>query len=124
MIRLALFVGVGGMLGSILRFLISQWALKYTPTIAPSGTLLVNVIGSFLLGLLLHYSGKMDRSYFVLLTSGFCGGFTTFSTFSVENVDLLVTNNISSAFIYMGLSLILGLGAAGLGWYLGKLYLA
>lgn len=124
MIRLAIFVGLGGMLGSILRFLISQWVLKFTPGIAPSGTLLVNVIGSFLLGFLFHYFGKMDRSYYVLLTSGFCGGFTTFSTFSVENIDLMVTNNIGSAFLYMGLSLVLGLTAAGLGWYLGKLYLA
>lgn len=124
MIRLALFVGLGGMLGSMLRFLISQWILKFTPGVAPSGTLLVNVIGSFLLGFLFHYFGKMERPYYLLLTSGFCGGFTTFSTFSVENIDLLLTNNISSALLYISLSLVLGLSAAGLGWYLGKMYLA
>jgi len=121
--RLALYVGIGGMLGSMLRFFISQWALKFSSGIAPSGTLIVNIIGSFLLGFLIHFFGKMDRSYYVLLTSGFCGGFTTFSTFSAENVDLLLTNQVGSAFLYMGLSLILGLAAATGGWYLGKMYL-
>lgn len=124
MIRLALFVGLGGMMGSILRFLLSQWLLKITPGIAPMGTLFVNIVGSFLLGFLFHSVGKMDRSYYVLITSGFCGGFTTFSTFSVENIDLLLTNNFSSAILYISLSLVLGLAAAGLGWYLGKIYLA
>lgn len=124
MIRLALYVGFGGMIGSILRFLISQWMLKSTPGIAPTGTLIVNIIGSFLLGLLFHFIGKMDRSYYVLLTSGFCGGFTTFSTFSVENIDLLLTDNVGSALLYITLSLVLGLSAAGAGWYLGRIYLA
>ena len=124
MIRLALFVGLGGMLGSILRFLISQWILKYSSGAAPLGTLVVNIIGSFILGFLFHYYGKMDRQYYVLLTSGFCGGFTTFSTFSVENINLMVTNNLGSALLYMILSLILGLTAAGCGWYLSKMYLA
>ncbi|MEP2023265.1 MAG: fluoride efflux transporter CrcB [Reichenbachiella sp.] len=124
MLRLALFVGLGGMLGSMLRFLIYQGMLKLTPGIAPSGTLVVNVIGSFLLGFLFHYLGKMDRAYYVFLASGFCGGFTTFSTFSVENIDLLLTDNLNSALLYISLSLILGLTAAGLGWYLGKMYLA
>ena len=123
MIRLALFVGLGGMLGSMLRFLISQWALKLAPGFAPSGTLFINILGSFLLGLLFHYSGKMDRTSYVLITSGFCGGFTTFSTFSLENINLLITNNIGSAILYIVLSLVLGLAAAGCGWYLGKMYL-
>lgn len=124
MMKFTLFVGLGGMAGSMLRFLISQWVLKFTPGTATSATLLVNIIGSLLLGFLFHFASKMDRSYFLLATTGFCGGFTTFSAFSVENIDLLVTNNVSSALLYIGLSLVLCLAAAGCGWYLGKMYLA
>lgn len=124
MIRLALFVGLGGMLGSMLRFFISQWMLKYSTGGLPLGTLAVNITGSFILGILAYYSGKIDRSTYLLITSGFCGGFTTFSTFSVENINLLITNNLGSALLYMSLSLILGLAAAGCGWYLSKMYLA
>lgn len=124
MIRLALFVGIGGMVGSVFRFLISQWMIKTTPAQWPVATLIVNVLGSFILGLLFHYADRMDRVYFVMLASGFCGGFTTFSTFSVENINLFYTQGIGSAVLYIALSLVLSLAAAGGGWYLGKLYLA
>lgn len=124
MIRLALFVGLGGMAGSVLRFLIGQWMIKSSNSQLPLATLLVNVAGSFILGILFHYAGKMDRAYFALLASGFCGGFTTFSAFSVENINLALNEGLASAILYIALSLILGIIAAGCGWYLGKMYLA
>ena len=122
MIRLALMVGLGGFLGSALRFLIAQLFLKIITQITPLGTLLVNVLGSFLFGFLFQISGRMDRETYLLLSAGFCGGFTTFSTFTVENINLLMNKNAYIAGFYMLLSLVLGLGAAGLGWYLGKKY--
>lgn len=121
MIKLALFVGIGGFFGSISRFLVYQVFLKIVPNFAPSGTLIVNVVGCFLLGLLAHQSIKMDKEYHLLLASGFCGGFTTFSTFSAENIQFILNDNIGTAFTYMSLSLILGLGATALGWYIGRM---
>jgi CrcB protein len=121
MIKLLLFVGIGGFFGSISRFAIYQVFLKIAPNIAPSGTLFINVLGCFILGLLMHQSGKLEKEHYLLLAAGFCGGFTTFSTFSAESLRLILDDNIGSAFLYMGLSLVLGLGASALGWYIGKI---
>ncbi|MFY0628494.1 MAG: fluoride efflux transporter CrcB [Reichenbachiella sp.] len=121
MIRLALFVGIGGFLGSISRFFIYQFFIKIFPSITPLGTLVVNILGSFLLGILLHTTAKMDRDMHLLLTSGFCGGFTTFSAFSLENVGFLSEGFNSSSLIYTSLSLFLGIGAGFIGWYFGKI---
>ncbi len=123
MIRMAFFVGIGGFFGSMGRYLIYQYFLKLIPGINPTGTLVVNIIGSFILGLMIHATSKLDRDLYLLLTSGFCGGFTTFSTFSVENIHYLTTGNTSGAVLYIALSLALGLGAALVGWYIGKTYI-
>ena len=123
MMKLALFVGIGGFFGSVSRYLVHHLFLKLIPNIAPSGTLVVNIVGCFLLGLLAHQTGKMSKEYHLLLATGFCGGFTTFSTFSAENINYIINDNMSAAFIYMSLSLVLGLGASALGWYLGRLAL-
>lgn len=120
MIKLAFFVGLGGFLGSVLRYLIASAITKLTPQFPPSGTLLVNILGCFILGILIHSSSKMEKEYFFLLTTGFCGGFTTFSTFGVENLQLILNDNLPVAFIYMTLSIVFGMLAAGLGWYIGK----
>lgn len=115
-----LFVGIGGLLGSIGRYLISLLSLRIMPDYPMSGTLVVNILGSFLLGFLIHAGGRLDRDYFLLLTTGVCGGFTTFSTFSVENIRLLTDDGHATAFIYMAISLLIGLGAAYGGWIIGK----
>ncbi len=120
MIRMTLMVGIGGMLGSMGRYLVYQLFLKLIPGINPLGTLVVNILGSFILGFLIHTTSRMEKDYFLLLTSGFCGGFTTFSTFSVENIHYLTEGNIGGSLLYAGLSLFLGIGAAYLGWVLGK----
>jgi len=120
MIKLAFFVGLGGFLGSALRFLIATTISKWVPQFPPSGTLAVNIMGCFILGMLIHSSSKMEKEYFLLLTTGFCGGFTTFSTFGLEKLQLILNDNLPTALIYMMSSIILGVLAAGLGWYIGK----
>lgn len=120
MIKLAFFVGIGGFLGSALRYIIATVITKWSPQFPPSGTLLVNIIGCFILGILIHSSSKMEKEYFLLLTTGFCGGFTTFSTFGIEKLQLILNNNLPIALLYMAASILFGLLAAGLGWYIGK----
>ena len=87
-----LLVAVGGMLGANARFLIANWSVERFGREFPHGTLIVNVSGSFLLGLLAtliaeRFSG--DRTASLLLATGFLGAYTTFSTFSVETLALL-----------------------------------
>ncbi|SHK65841.1 CrcB protein [Reichenbachiella agariperforans] len=124
MIKLALFVGIGGFLGSIGRFLLAQVFVKWFPGFSSVGTLAVNLIGCFILGVLVHSATKLDKEYFLLLTTGFCGGFTTFSTFGIENLNYLINNNINTALLYMAISLVFGLLAAFAGWYIGRLLIA
>ena len=120
MIRMTLMVGIGGFLGSMGRHLVYQWFLKLIPGFNPIGTLVVNILGSFILGFLIHSTSRLEKDHFLLLTSGFCGGFTTFSTFSVENIHMLTEGNVLGSFTYASLSLFLGIGAAYAGWILGK----
>ena len=116
-----LLVGFGGFLGSILRFLISKLNHSWHFLSLPMGTLTVNVIGSLIIGLLIGMSVKgnlISADLKMFLMMGLCGGFTTFSTFSSENMLLLQNGQIATALLYMGLSVVLGLLAVWGGWYL------
>jgi CrcB protein len=114
-------VAVGGAVGSVLRYLAT---LLLTPaTIAfPFATLAVNVIGSFLLGWLSSRFDAPDSNALLrlALTTGACGGFTTFSTFSAETLLLVQHGRTLRAVAYVTLSLTLGLGAAALGLTMGR----
>lgn len=118
MLKQLLFVGLGGSVGSILRYLSSHYMNKYYATIFPIGTFFVNMLGCFLIGLFasaisLHFSENNDLK--LLLITGFCGGYTTFSAFAIENYNLANNNQLIIMCLYTGLSIVLGILAVWLG---------
>lgn len=117
-----IFVFIGGGLGSILRYGLSKW-LNNSENSFPFGTLVANVIGSLFIGLILGYAAKNDslsNSQTLLLATGFCGGFTTFSSFAYENHLFLKSGDFLSFSIYTISSFVLGFLAVFAGLYLIK----
>ena len=115
------YVAIGGAAGSALRFLVTG-ALGGRAGDAPgfpTGTLVVNVAGSLLLGVILRHAGGgggMSAEARALLGAGFCGGFTTFSAFSVETLALIEGGDWRRAALYAALSVALSLAAAAIGF--------
>src|SRR6187455_1929124 len=112
MIKYILIVFIGGGTGSVLRYLTSVLTNKYFTSGFPLATFLVNIIGCLIIGFVtgLYLKNSMTNpDTKLLLVAGFCGGFTTFSAFAQENINLLQTNQISMAVIYTTLSVITGL---------------
>ncbi len=116
-------VGLGGFLGSVLRFLLSKFNGTIFAYGIPVGTLFVNVLGSLLIGVFAGIFVKELGNHHLkfLLATGFCGGFTTFSTFSLENVTLLQNGQTGTAILYMSVSLILGLLGVLFGFWLSQI---
>ncbi len=111
----------GGGVGSVFRFLISNYTQKlWNISSFPMGTFVVNLTGCFVIGLLSSYFMKIDSSLKFLLITGFCGGYTTFSTFSVENYSLWQNGSYNILFLYVFLSVILGFFAVILGFQIMK----
>src|SRR5690606_8799960 len=105
-------VGLGGAFGSILRYFTSVLFVKYNYTAFPYATLTVNIIGCFLIGVLFSTSERyvwLSDAWRLFLITGFCGGFTTFSTFAYENILQLQQGNYRDFFLYA-----IGSYAAGL----------
>ena len=123
MIKNLIFVFIGGGLGSSLRFIISKYL--NTGHLLPYGTLLVNILGSLILGIILGFAIKynnLNSPATLLLGAGFCGGFTTFSTFSFENYSLLKSGDYLSFSIYFFGSLILGILAIFIGILISRIF--
>ena len=116
-----LLVFLGGGAGSVLRFIISK---NLNPlTSLPLGTLLVNVLGSLLIGIFLGLAMKQEllsQNTTLLLATGFAGGFTTFSTFAYENAGFLKAGDLWSFAIYTALSVILGIAGVFLGLWMAR----
>lgn len=111
-----LLIALGGAVGSLLRYGCSRWL---NATTFPYGTLTVNVIGSFLIGLLWAlFTNETDEGKRLLLMTGFCGGFTTFSAFSLEGLQLLQQSKFTTFFLYTFATIILGITATYTGFKL------
>jgi CrcB protein len=124
MLKILLVIGSGSFLGGIARFLLSRGIQNSVISSFPFGTFWVNIIGCFLIGLIYGLSDRGNLSNNELrmfLTVGFCGGFTTFSTFSSENMALLRDGSFLYFSLYAGLSVFLGLLATFGGHALTKI---
>lgn len=123
MIKNILLIALGGGLGSALRYLSNIGVEKIWANKLYYATFLVNIIGCFLIGLLMGYLQKneTDNSALkLLLITGFCGGFTTFSTFGLENYNLLQSQNYITSLLYIAASIVIGIAFVGVGIYLTK----
>lgn len=117
-----ILVFIGGGFGSVLRFFIGK-LLNNSQTGIPYGTFTANILGSLLIGIILGLASKneaLTQNHTLLLATGFCGGFTTFSTFAYENHVFLKSGDFASFAIYTITSFILGFLAVFAGIYLIK----
>lgn len=120
MIRELLAVGGGGALGCMARYLISTCLLSHCTLCGfPLGTFTVNVLGSLLIGFFMRMVDSHTLS--LLLTVGFCGGFTTFSTFSADALKLLRAGDYSVMALYIAASVVVCMVCVALGMWLGTL---
>lgn len=112
MIKNILLVGLGGAFGSVARYYLSFIFNKSQLNTFPWATFIANCLGCFIIGLLFGYLQKnqvQNETIRLALITGFCGGFTTFSTFSLENIQFLQNHNYSIAILYTLSSVVLGI---------------
>ncbi len=117
-----IFVGIGGFIGSVCRYLLGLLPIPVENNF-PIKTLLINVTGAFVLGLITAISVKnkvFHPQIVLMLRVGICGGFTTFSTFAYESADLIKNGNMIIAFSYICASIILSVAAVFLSQILIK----
>jgi CrcB protein len=118
-----LLVALGGSLGSVARFLCQKYIYAWHPHPFPFGTFIVNIVGCFLIGIFYAWAEKgqlLTPEWRILLTTGFCGGFTTFSSFAFENISLLKNGEISYFLLYCAGSVVIGIAACWAGIILIK----
>ena len=121
MLKSFLLVGLGGMAGSMLRYFFS---VNIKPGGFPYATFAVNLLGCLLIGVIMGIAVKAgwnNQNWRLFLAAGFCGGFTTFSAFSLECIQLLQQHRYQAVAVYIALSIILGLAATFAGIQLAKL---
>ena len=119
-----LLVFIGGGFGSVLRYMIGKF-LNNPESGIPYGTFIANIIGSLLIGIILGLAAKneaLNQNQTLLLATGFCGGFTTFSTFAFENHIFLKNGDFSSFALYTIASFVVAFLAVFAGMYLTRIY--
>ena len=118
MVKSLLFAGFGGFIGTVLRFLVSKFFQVNFDTVFPWGTLVINILGCFLIGVLSGIFEKgavMSLEWRLFFTVGICGGFTTFSSFSNDAVMLLQNKELLRFSFYTGMSFLGGILSVILG---------
>lgn len=108
-----LVVGLGGFIGAVIRYLIGLIPIK-NPASFPVNTFIINIVGAFAIGCIAYIAAKndsIDPKLILFLKVGICGGFTTFSTFSLETSELIKNGFLLTAVIYVSLSVLLGIFA-------------
>ena len=112
MFRSVLIVGFGGFIGTAMRFVISRYFQLHINSVFPWSTLLINILGSFLIGIIFGLSEKGDilsAEWRIFLTVGICGGFTTYSSFSNDSFILLQNKEFLRFALYAGISFFFGI---------------
>ena len=122
MLKTLLLVGSGGFFGSVCRYLLTRFVMLHWPSAFPFGTFTVNILGCLLIGLLmgLSFSHSLSGQSRLFLAAGFCGGFTTFSTFSLELFEVYQKGQFGVALTYALASLIFGFLAIALGFWIAR----
>ncbi len=117
-----LVVALGGAFGSVLRYWVSSLDIKYSRGVFPVSTFVVNILGSLVIGLLWGLFERLNFSPLlrVFLFVGILGGFTTFSSFSLENLNLIRDGEYKIAVIYIIFTNVIGLSLAFLGYFLAR----
>ena len=116
-------VGLGSFVGGTLRYLISTWMKNTFSQGFPWATLMVNLLGCFLIGLLFALFARYSSTshpWCLLLTTGLCGGFTTFSTFANESLQMIQNGHWGGFLTYVSISVIAGICLTALGYWVVK----
>jgi fluoride exporter len=112
MFKILMIVGTGSFAGGVMRYLAGLYMQRLTQSVYPYGTLSVNIIGCLLIGLFYGIAEKgnlLTPEWRIFLTTGLCGGFTTFSTFSHDALNLMNDRGIYTALVYVGISIFIGI---------------